>query len=361
MSRGRFARAVASVAVVSLVLVACGDDGGGGGGGDEGGGEESNVIRFTFAPDPAWDWVKDQGILETMEQESGFRIIQLATWDEWATFAGGHADVVSTGTYETPLLEEEGIETTTFGQFNMNKDVLVTANPEYKTAADFPTGGECKIATESVTGNTIIWSSLIKEFDDREVAEGGDDIGIVTADYQVIPNLLREGEACAGILDPTQVIPDMASGDLTVMYDGLSASQLYGETIVPGHEGVLSNAFVSRKEWFDANPEAAAFFLKVWDCAMVQWAEHRDEIIDTYPQHFAVEDPSEAQFMKDYFENTFDWFVESPYLTEEWIEGERPVFDLVQEAGVVPEDAEFPEHAVMTADYEGSPCPADAP
>ena len=34
--------------------------------------------------------------------------------------------------------------------------------------------------------------------------------------------------------------------------------------------------------------------------------------------------------MKDYFANTFDWFVESPYLTEEWIEGEQPIFDLVQ-------------------------------
>ena len=52
--------------------------------------------------------------------------------------------------------------------------------------------------------------------------------------------------------------------------------------------------------------------------------------------------------MKDYFANTFDWFVESPYLTEEWIEGEEPVFDLVQEAGVVPEDARVPRHAVMT-------------
>ena len=72
---------------------------------------------------------------------------------------------------------------------------------------------------------------------------------------------------------------------------------------------------------------------------MVQWAENRDEIIDTYPQHFAVETEAEAQFMKDYFENTFDWFVESPDLTEEWIEGEEPVFDLVQEAGVVPADA----------------------
>ena len=356
--RKRLTSLIAVLAVMTLVAAACSDDGDGGGGGDDGGGggegETSDVIRFTFAPDPAWDWVKDQGILEAMEQESGFRIIQLATWDEFATFAGGHADVISTGTYETPLLEDQGIETVTFGQFNMNKDVLVTANPEYQTVADFDDG--CLIASESVSGNTIIWASLINQLDGREVAEGSDDIGITTADYQIIPTLLREGEACAGILDPTQVIPDMASGDLTVMYDGLSASQLYGENIVEGHEGVLSNAFVSRKEWFDANPDAAGFFLEVWDCALVQWAEHRDEIIDTYPQHFAVENDEEAQFMKDYFENTFDWFVESPYLTEEWIEGERPVFDLVKEAGIIPEDADFPEHAAMSPP-DDSPCP----
>ena len=125
----------------------------------------------------------------------------------------------------------------------MNKDVLVTANPEYKTASDFPAG--CKIATESVD----------REHDHLGVADQRRSTaarsrrvpttsGSSPADYQVIPNLLREDEACAGILDPTQVIPDMASGDLTVMYDGKSASQLYGEEIVPGHEGVLSNAFV---------------------------------------------------------------------------------------------------------------------
>jgi len=350
MARGTIARLFALLLATAFVASACSDEGGEGGNSAE----ESNIIRFTFAPDPAWDWVKDTGILEAMEQESGFRIIQLATWDEFATFAGGHADVISTGTYETPLLEEQGIETVTFGQFNMNKDVLITANPEYQTASDLPQG--CKIATESVTGNTIIWGSLINEIDGRELAEGSSDLGIVTGDYQIIPTLVLEGDACAGIVDPTQVIPSMASGDLTVMYDGKSASQLYGETIVPGHQGVLSNAFVSRKAWFDANPEAAAFFMEVWDCAMVQWAEHRDEIIDTYPQHFAVDDESQAQFMKDYFSNTFDWFVESPYLTEEWIEGERPVFDLVQSAGIIPEDAEFPEHAVLTAP-DDSPCP----
>ena len=103
----------------------------------------------------------------------------------------------------------------------------------------------------------------------------------------------------------------MASGDLTVMYDGKSASQLYGENIVPGHEGVLSNAFVSRR-LVRRQPRGGGLLPRSMGLRHGPVGEHRDEIIDTYPQHFAVDDESQAQFMKDYFANTFDWFVESP-------------------------------------------------
>jgi hypothetical protein len=337
---------VVGVATLALLMAAACGGGGGGGGGGDGAAEDEGIIRFTFAPDPAWDWVKDQGIVEKMESESGkYRIIQLATWDEFGTFAGGHADVVSTGSYETPVLDQQGVKTVTFGKFNKNKDVIITANADYKTASDLPKG--CKVASESVTGNTIIWASLINEIDGRELGEGSDDLPVVTADYQVIPTLIQEGEACAGIIDPTQVISAMASGDLYVMYDGKSASQLYGEEIVPGHEGVNSNNFVARKEWFATHVDEAAFFLEVWDRAMQEWEKHRNEIIDAYPQHFAVENKSEAQFMKDYFANTFDWFVDTPYLDEEWIEGERGVYELVKEAGIVEEGVPFPEHAII--------------
>jgi len=339
----RQARWPALLSVLALIIGGCAGEVAPTGG--DGGDGELAVIRFTFAPDPAWDWVKDQGILEEMEQESGFRIIQLATWDEFGTFAGGHADVVSTGSYETPLLDAQGVETLTFGQFNMNKDVMITGNPDWKTAADLPAG--CIVASQSVVGNTIIWASLISQFDARELAEGSSDLGIAVADYPVIPTLIEGGDVCAGIVDPTQVIPAMASGDMFVMYDGKSASQLYGELVVPGHQGVNSNNFVSRKDWFDSHVPEAAFFLQVWDRAMQEWAAHREEIIDAYPQHFAVNSPEDAQFIKDYFTNTFDWFVESPYLTSEWVEGERGVYDLVRDAGLVDDSVGFPAHAII--------------
>ena len=83
-------------------LVACsGDDGGGGGGGDAGGG----TMRFVFSPDPVWNWLEDEGILAEMEEESGITIERNESEDEFAFFAGGHADIVSTGSYETPVLE----------------------------------------------------------------------------------------------------------------------------------------------------------------------------------------------------------------------------------------------------------------
>jgi hypothetical protein len=345
MRRRRLAGILGVAAIAAFVAAACGGSTGDGGGGAASGDGEPGIIRFTFAPDPAWDWVKDKGIVEKMEEKSGYRILQLATWDEFGTFAGGHADVVSTGSYETPVLDQQGVKTVTFGKFNMNKDVIITANPNWNTASDLPKG--CKVASESVTGNTIIWASLIKQIDGRELAENSEDLPVATADYQVIPTLVEEGEVCAGIVDPTQVISAMASGDLKVMYDGKSASQLFGEEIAPGHEGVNSNNFVARKEWFDSHVDEAAFFLEVWDVAMQEWEKNRNEIIDAYPQHFAVENEREADFMKNYFENTFDWFVDTPYLDEEWIEGERGVYELVKEAGIVNEDTPFPEHAII--------------
>jgi hypothetical protein len=306
-----------------------------------------NVIRFTFSPDPAWDWMQDQGILEEMEQDSGYRILQTITWDEFGQFVGGHADVISIGSYELQNLEQEtGIKTVTFGKFNYAKDVMITANPEWETAADLPKG--CKIAAESVVGNALIWQALVDKIDNRELAENGEDLNLVTADYQIIPSLVQEGEVCAAFADPTQSIPEFASGKLNIMYDGKSASELYGESISPGHKGVMSNLFVARKDWYDTHQDEAAFFLSVWQRALDEWAAHREEIIDAYPEHFAVASPEEAVWMKAYFGNTFDWFVDSPYLDQQWIDQEKGIYGLLKDAGVVNVDTADPEMVVVS-------------
>lgn len=308
---------------------------------------QSNTIRFVFSDDPVWDYMTDHGIVQQMEKQSGINIKVLQTDDELGLFAGGHADIVSTGSYETPLYDAKGVPTVTFGKYNMNKDLLITANPKWKTAKDLPKG--CKVAAESTTGNTIIWTALIKKLDGRTLGEHSDDLKLSTADYQIMPTLVAKGSVCAAISDPTQVTKDLRTGKVHGMYDGKPAAQLYGEEIVPGHMGVTSNDFVARKAWFDNNPKAVAFFLKVWQRGLDLWKTDREKIIEEEPNDFAVQSPADIAFMKKYSSRgPFSLgFVDSVYLTKDWIEGEKPVFDLIKAAGELPQDAKYNEHVVV--------------
>ena len=193
------------------------------------------MIRFAFAPDPVWNYIVDSGILEEKGVEAGIDINAFQSFDEFGLFAGGNADVLSTGSYETPLLDEQGIATVTFGKYNANKDIFAaSADEDWETAADLPEG--CKVAAESTTGNTVIWSSLIDQIDGREIAEGSDDLELVTADYQVMPQLIEDGEICAAIIDPVQATEAMRTDQVKMLYDGKSASQLYAEEIADRSE-----------------------------------------------------------------------------------------------------------------------------
>ena len=103
-------RLVAATCALALVAAACGEDG------ETGGNGERSIVRFAFSPDPVIDWMNDQGIIPEYEEQYNVRLVTTSTWDEFTFFAGGHGDIVSMATYETPLLEQEtGVDTVTFG------------------------------------------------------------------------------------------------------------------------------------------------------------------------------------------------------------------------------------------------------
>ncbi len=334
------------LALVSVVaLGACGGSDDSGSTGDI---EAQKVIRFAFAPDPVWNYIVDSGILDKKGQEAGIDINAFQSFDEFGLFAGGNADILSTGTYETWQLDDQGIDTVTFGKYNANKDIFVVAgDTDYKTAADLPQG--CKVAAEATTGNTIVWASLIDQIDGREIAEGSSDLPLVTADYQVMPQLVADGDVCAGILDPFQGTEALRTGAVKPLYDGKAASQLFAEQVAadPNHLGVDSNNFVARKDWFDANPDLVAFFLDVWQEGMDEWEKNPDQIIHDNPADFAIQSPEDETYIKDYIHNTFDFQQDSVYLTKDWIDNEFGVFDLLLGAGAITEDTALGEFAVI--------------
>ena len=351
-TKGPF-RLLALVSVLALVAMACSSDGGGNGGengseqpaGDTG---EDGVIRFTFAPDPVWDFLKDSGIREEMEAESGIRIIEQASWDEFGLYAGGHADIVSIASFEVPLLEEEtGNPATVFGKYNIDRSILtVGADSDAQTLEDLKGG---KIAVWDTVSSTVIWGILANELYGLDFRTGGGDFELVLTDLTNTGALLANGEVDAALVLPDFNVPPLLNGEIKPLYDGQTAADIYAQDVVnvPGHEGPMINIFMAPTDWYDAHPDEVAFFLEMWDRGIQEWQANQDTIIESYPQHFAVESDEEIQFMKDYLAD-HDWFVESIYLDDEWVETESQLFPMLNDAGLS-DTAEAPTFDVVPA------------
>jgi ABC-type nitrate/sulfonate/bicarbonate transport system substrate-binding protein len=340
-----FRGAAALLMVFALVAVACGDDDGGGGGGGATG--EEGVIRFTFAPDPVWDYLKDSGIREEMEEESGIRILEQSTWDEFGIYAGGHADVVSIASFEVPLLEEEtGRPATVFGKYNIDRSVLaVPADSDAQSLEDLVGG---KIAVWDAVSSTVIWRVLAEELYGLDFQVGGGDFELVLTDLTNTGALAANHEVDAALVLPDFNVPPLLNGDIKVLYDGKTAADLYTEVVSsPDHEGPMINIFMAPTDWYDSHPDEVAFFLSLWERGIQEWQANQDAIIESYPQHFAVETPEEIQFMKDYLA-AHDWFVETVYLDDAWVETESQIFPMLAATGASESD-EAPRFDVVAA------------
>jgi hypothetical protein len=312
--------------LLAFVLAACGDGGEGGEGGE---GDERTVIRFAFAPDPVWDYMNDTGMLVEWEEENNIRIVTSSTWDEFTFFAGGHGDVVSMGTQEIPVLEQEtGIETVTFGKYNALRDsMMTTPDTGFETIADIPPGSTiCVASPVSATG---FWGVAAQELHDLDFRVGGGDFELIVNDHFVNPQNMLNGDCVAAILIPEAAAPYLRTGEIVIMYDGQSPFQLYNS--FSGFESeeahIMSNLFTATEEFFDEHPEEAAAFLELWQRGIEAWFENQADIISTYPQHFAVESDEDVAFMQEFMAGENDWFVESVYFTDEWVEAERAIWD----------------------------------
>lgn len=296
------------------------------------------VIRFTFAPDPIWDYMNETGIVDQWERDTGYTIETSATWDEFGLFAGGHADIISTASFEVPALEEQTQrETVIIGRYNSERSrILVRADNPARTLADMRGG---KLGVFTTVSGTLVWSALLKQMHDVNLA---DDYQVVVADIQNLSNLLARGEIDACICYPDLSARELRVGSVRPLYDGKSSADLFAELNAPGHDGPMGNVFVARKEWVDGNADEVSAFLDLWDRGLREWRQRRDELIERYPQHFAVETPEDVAFMKDYVAQN-DWVVDDVRFDQAWTEAESSIFDLMRRTGVIGEDVADPK------------------
>jgi len=296
--------------------------------------------------------MNDQGIIPEYEDQYNVRLVTTSSWDEFAFFAGGHGDIVSMATYETPLLEQEtGIDTVTFGAYNnLRVPVFVRSDSAAQTFEDLK---GMTVAVPGPVSSTIVWGMFVKDWYGLDFCierpDGSDcaDFDVREGDHFANMDLLIRGEVDACVCIPEAAFPYWRTGEVRALYDPTSAPwQLYEEKYAPGHKGVNGNNFVARKEWFDENPNAVQFMLALWERGLKEWQEHTAEIIELYPQHFSVEDPADIEFAVEYMKN-YDFFAPTVYLDDEWVKNETAIYDLMKETGWMDPNAEIPEFAVV--------------
>lgn len=335
---------IAGVILVSLVVAACGSDS------DSADAEVANgSVQLVMAPDPVWKWLEDTGIKQEMEEKAGIQILASSSWDEFGVYAGGHADVISAASYEVPDLEKAtGEPATIFGKYNSDRSIVAVA--ESSPYQDLCALKGKKIATFTAVSVTLIWGMYARELCDLDLRVGGGDYEIVVADIQQLSSLVARGDADACLCIPDFAIPELASGTLRPIYDGKSASQMFAENFSSNPEALShpqTNVFVARKAWVEKNPKEARFIIALWDRGIKEWQANRDAIIDAYPEDFAVRNPEESKFIKDWLSNRFDWFVPTAFLDEAWISEETEVFDLMKKSGFMEEDVPTPHFTVL--------------
>ncbi|MFC4008501.1 hypothetical protein ACFOY2_14820 [Nonomuraea purpurea] len=314
-------------AVVSAVLVAAGCGSG------TAAGPGAKVIRFAFAPDPVWDLMKQAGTIQKWEAANNVRIQTSTTWDEFTYFAGGHGDIVSMSTQETPVLEAETkIKTVTFGKYNYQRVPLFRrAGDPYRTLADIPKGS--KICVSGPTSNTAFWTLVAKRMHNLDYRVGGGDFNLVVNDHFVNPtNLMRKDCEAAAII-PEAAVPQLRKGELEIMYDGKLPFQLYKD-FAPEDDGQLhvsGNNFVATEKWFDANRDLAAKFLELWQSGIEMWKQQKAETVRKFPQHFSVESEQDIAYITKFVEGEHDWVVDNVFLTDDWIKVETEIWDLMKD------------------------------
>ena len=343
----------AALVVVVFVAAACAgggatagaDDGATPAAGSEGSGRE--IIRFAFSPDPIWDYLRDTGELAEWEEEHNLRIHTSESWDEFTYFAAGHGDIVSLGTYELPLLEQEtGVKVVAFGQYNhLRGQFMRKAGDPYETIADVPTDSTvCVLGPTEITADAAIADQLY-DIDFR--VGGGDFENVVPQDLFVMPELVARGECTVAWTGVDAAVSLLRAGDIEMMNGGRSTWQLYQDVCKCDHKGIMSNLFVATQEWYDAHPDQAAAFLELWERGLWLWEENKDEIVRLYPQHFAVETEEDTEWIIDYVEGPSDWFADTVYMDEAWIAEEMKIYDYMIDAGLMDAGTEIPRFEAM--------------
>ena len=182
------------------------------------------------------------------------------------------------------------------------------------------------------------------------------DFNLIVNDHFVNPVNLLRGDCEVTVAIPEAAVPHLRAGEVELMYDGQMPFQLYKtfSGVDDGKNHVMSNLFTATEEWYDGHEAEAQAFLALWERGIELWADNVEDIVRAYPQHFAVEDDADVDFMVEFMQGENDWFVDTVYLDQEWVDAEVEIWELMKtltpdNPNVLNADAPTPRFEVLGA------------
>ena len=176
-------------------------------------GGEATVVRFVFAPDPIWNYMKDTGIVARYEEKYNMKIVNTTTWDETAWFVGGHADIASTGQLRdaahagTPARSSSLRPVQHDAQHHLREGRLPVPDHRGPQGQEDLRGGAAP---------RIMWRGHDLKKYGLDLKLGGGDFKCNVQEFDAMPTSLEKGDidACVGLID--YEIPYMVERDAPV-------------------------------------------------------------------------------------------------------------------------------------------------
>ena len=344
---------LAATLAVALVAVACGGGSGSSGNLTTGttvagvggaGAERSEPVttRLALTPDPIWQWLEDTGAVAEWERSRNIRIEASQLFDQFAAFAGGHADVVLINALDVPkFVEQPNREPVIIGKYARDRSILaVRRTSRAETLGDLV---ERRIAVESSLASTLLWGLIADSLYDLDLRDGSADFELITVEPTSVADLVIRGDADACICTPDFSVPFLASGRLRPLYGGDSAAEVYARDVLGDPARLpIADAFVADREWHSQHPDAVDALLALWEKGLEDWKLAKADFVAEYPHHFSVESDDEVAWMSDYVAN-HDWIVGSVYISEAEAEAHSATFARMQRLELVPAGSTEPE------------------
>lgn len=318
------------------------------------------VIRLALAPDPVWQWLEDSGTRAAWERTNNVRIEVSNAFDQFAAFAGGHADVVLINALDVPkFTEEPGRDPVIIGKYTTDRSILAVRRTS--RAENLEDLVERRIAVESSLASTLLWGLIAEARYGLDFSQDSPDFDVVTVEPASVADLVMRGDVEACVCTPDYSVPFLANGRLRALYDGTSAAKLHTTGGVAGEDlgaglVAIADAFVTDKAWYAANRHAVDALLSLWQEGVTAWKQNKAQIVADYPHHFSVESDAEIAWLTAYVES-HDWIVPSVYISDQEAETHKFAFHRLRDLGLVPADATAPEIYVVRP--PGSEAPAD--